>query len=234
VLCDPNEGITANNVPAIGGPLGLTDSTEVFAFVSVTAAYNQLSVDTGVIWWIDASATSTSLITPPPPRAHFDYLELSQLRAMTATGTLIGYGNIVYAVSNLTVVPGVAQQQTRPRHPTGPARLRRPRGYRTYTLPQAAAVARDLYLGSLVTQFPMASITRLLLNGVDITDAVYSGLSGYDFEQCYWFFPGSISSTRRTSPTTRRVPPTPNTAPYPNPGDVLEISYIRSRKRRRS
>lgn len=227
VLLNPNEGITANSVPPIGGPLGVTDTTEVFQMVSVTQAYNQLAIDTGCIWWVDAFADLHFVDYTETPTCPFSITSNSgNWRALTATGTLLGYGNIVIATSNLTAVPGIAQQQSQGLSPGDPG-YGAPVVTETYTLPQAAAAARDLYIGSLVTQFPMAQITRLLLNGSDITDAVYSGLSGFDFEQVYWYFPGfNLLYPPNTANAAPVFPAPPNTAPYPIAGDVLEISYI--------
>lgn len=226
VLCNPNEGITANNVPEIGGPLGLTDSTEVFNFQTVTQAFDQLATDTGCIWWIDVNADLHFVDYSMLPTCNYSLGDgtVTNWRALSATGTLVNYRNVQYIVSNLTAVPGVAQQQQGGLTPGQP-------GYggpvitETYTIPQAAAVARGFLLGSIITNFPMAQITAFTVNGV--AQPVYSGLLGYNFEQAWWYFPGFPylypPSTQNDAPA---FPTPPVTSPYPTDGDVVVISYV--------
>lgn len=225
VLKNPDEGITANNVPPIGGLLGLTDSTEVFAFITVTQAFDQLATDTGCLWWIDVFADLHFIEYADAPVCPFSLTETSgNWRALSATGTLVDYRNVQYIVSNLTAVPGVAVQQDSGLNPGDPG-YGGPTITETYTIPQAAAVARGFLLGSIITAFPMAQITALTVNGV--SQPVQSGLSGYNLGESWWYFPGFPylypPNAQNDTPT---FPLPPVTSPYPMSGDVVVISYI--------
>lgn len=227
VLLNPNEGITANSVPPIGGPLGMTDTTEVFQMVSVTQAYNRLALDTGCIWWIDAFADLHFIQYTAAPVCPFSITSTSlNWRALTADGTLQGYGNVVIATSNLTAVPGIAQQQAGGLNPGDPG-YGAPVVTESGTFPQAAAAGRNFLLGSVITDFPIAQITKLVVNGTDYSDAVFTGLAPYNLEQVYWYFPGAPflypPNVANNMPT---FPNPPFTAPYPNIGDTYELSYI--------
>jgi hypothetical protein len=225
VLLNPNEGITANNVPEIGGPLGLTDSTEVFNFITVTQAFNQLATDTGCVWWIDVDADLHFVDYTTLPSCPFSLTNTSgNWRALSATATLVDYRNVQYVVSNLTAVPGVATQQGGGSGPGQP-------GYggavvtETYTIPQAAAQARGFDLGSVITNFPIGSITSLKVNGTP--QPVYNGLQQYNFQQAWWFFPGfPFLYPPNAGNDTPALPSPPVTSPYPMTGDVVEIQYI--------
>ena len=230
VLCIPNEGITANNVPEIGGPLGLTDSTEVFNFVSVTQAFNQLATDTGCVWWIDSNADLHFIDYTSLPACPFSLTETSgNWRALSGTSNTSDYRNVEYVTSNLTAVPGVAQQQQGGLQPGQP-------GYggpvitETYTIPQAAAVARGFDLGAIITNFPVAQITALAINGVAQpvqNGAPPPGSPIYNLQKSWWFFAGFPFLYPPNAANDDAVfPYPPVTSPYPNSGDVVEISYI--------
>jgi len=226
VLCSPNEGITANNVPPIGGPLGSIDKTEVFNFVSVTQAFNQLATDTGCIWWIDVNADLHFVDYTSLPSCPYTLTEslLTEFRALTATATLVDYRNTQYVVSNLTAIPGVANQ-------SGPGGGPGTPGYggpvitETYIIPQAAAEARGFFLGCIITNFTIAQITALTVNGV--SQPFYSGLDGYNFQQAWWYFPGfNILTAPNAGNDAPFLPSPPVTSPYPNIGDTVVVSYI--------
>jgi hypothetical protein len=230
VLCNPNEGITANNVPEIGGPLGLTDTTEVFNLVSVTQAFNQLATDTGCVWWIDVNADLHFIDYTTLPSCPFSLTETSDnWRALSGTANLSDYRNVQYITSNLTAVPGVAQQQQGGLQPGQPG-YGGPTITETYTIPQAAAVARGFLLGSIITNFPIAQITALTVNGVSQpvqNGAPPAGAPVYNLQQSWWFFPGfPFLYPPNAANDTPVFPYPPTTSPYPNSGDVVEISYI--------
>ena len=230
VLCVPNEGITANNVPEIGGPLGLTDTTEVFNFVSVTQAFNQLATDTGCVWWIDQNADLHFIDYTELPVCPFSLTETSDnWRALSATATTAAdYRNVQYVTSNLTAVPGVAEQQSGP-NPIAPGQpgFGGPVITETYTLPQAAAVARNLLFGVIITNFPIAQITALTVNGVAQPVINGTGLTEYNLQQSWWYDPGfPFLTPPYVGNDTPVFPYPPVTSPYPMSGDVVVISYI--------
>lgn len=222
VLCNPNEGITANNVPT---SIDTLDSNEVFSFVTVTQAFDQLATDTGCVWWIDEYADLHFVAIENLPSCPFSLSETSKnFRALIATGTLLDYRNVQYVKSNVAAVPGVAEQQSGGLSPGEP-------GYggpvitEKYTLPQAAAEDRGFVLGAIVTNFPILQIVGLTVNGV--SQPTYLGTVNYNFQQAWWYFPGFpflyAPDSDNDAPS---LPSPPVTSPYPSSGDVVQISYI--------
>lgn len=217
VVLNPNEGITANSVPAT---IDTLDTNEVFAFQTVTQCFDQLAVDTGCTWWIDEFADLHFVPITTLPTCPFALTESSRnWRALSASATLLDFRSKQYVVSNLAAVPGIANQT--PGQP----------GYggttvtETYTLPQAAAVARGFFLGSLVTNFPILSIVDLKVNGV--SQVTYLGTSGFNFRHVYWYFSGfPFLIPPNAANNTPIFPNPPTSSPDPSNGDVLVISYV--------
>lgn len=231
VLGQPNEGITANNVPPIGGVLGTVDNTEIFSFVTVTQAYNQLATDTGCVWWIDSNADIHFVDYTSLPVCPFGLSEsIVNYRALSASATLADYRNVQYVTSNLAVIPGVAKQQQQGLGPGSP-------GYggavvtETYTVQQSAAAQRALLLGSAVTQFPILSVVSFTVDSGSgpVAQAVLNGITdaGFNLENSWWFYAGfNLIYPPSTQNNQPGFPPPPTSSPFPNIGDVVVISYI--------
>lgn len=223
VLKNPDEGISATGIAALG--TDTLDSTEVFDLTTVTEAFDQLCTDQGWVWWIDVYANLHAAPYTNLSAAAFSVTETSDnWRALSASATLVDYRNVQYVKSNLTAVPGLAAQQGGGLSPGDPG-YGGPVVTETYTIPQAAAVARGFLLGSIITNFPMGAITLLKVNGTP--QPVQLGTSGFNLEQSWWFFPGFPylypPSTQNNAPA---FPYPAQTSPYPMTGDVVEISYV--------
>ena len=222
VLGNPFEGITAGTIYDGGDTF---DTTEVFAFKTVTQAFDQIATDTGRVWWIDVNAQLQFLPYANLPTAPLSLTEsVHEWRALYGEGTLLDYRNRQYVVSNLASVPGLAQQIAGGGGPGQP-------GYggavttESYTVNQAAAVARGFLQGAGITNFPILQITKLTVNGV--TQPTYLGTAGYNFRHAWWYFPGTpylIPPNAQNNNTAFPAPPV--TSPDPMIGDVVVIQYI--------
>lgn len=113
--CLNGEGITTS--PTSLPPLGTLASDLIFNYQSVTDAFNQIGTLTGTLWYIDANGVlwfnsftnlpaapfnlfDTGVFPPTPSSTSHNY------RSLLVEETNIGYANVVYAISNLTIVPG--------------------------------------------------------------------------------------------------------------------------------
>ena len=230
VLLNPNEGITANHVPAIGGPLGLTDSTEVFAFITVTQALDQLATDTGCVWWVDVYADLHFVQYTTLAACPFTFTETSKnWRALSGTATLLDGRTKQFVVSNLTAIPGTAAQQGGGIGPGDPG-YGGPTVTETYTVQQAAAAARGFTLGSGITNFPILQVVGLKVNGVAqpcLNGVPPAGSPQYNLQQSWWYTPGfpflNAPNAANNSPA---LPYPPTTSPYPMTADVVEVTYV--------
>jgi len=202
------EGITTYSLPASLDSLG-TDQT--FNFVSVTRAFDTIASLIGCIWWVDVNGDLHFSPLDSLPAAPFSITETSRnWRDISVEQTLADYRNRQYAVSNLKTVP------------TGSGGISGVARTQSYTVPQAAAVARQFVYGAAVLDFPADAITSLKVNGTSFP--VYSGTdpSTYNptspnYHQVWWWFPGEPYVT----------PPTSG-AHVPMAGDTVEIQYITS------
>ena len=104
------EGITytATSVPAT---LGNLVSNLVFNYSTVTDAFNQIATLSGTIWYVDTNGVLWFNSFTDLPVAPFGLWDngtttSENFRSLLIEETNVGYANIVYAVSNLTVVPG--------------------------------------------------------------------------------------------------------------------------------
>jgi hypothetical protein len=200
-----------NNVPA---SLGEIEQDETFQPPqAVTQALDTLATDAGCVWFIDVNGDLHftplgSLATCP-----ISITETSKnWRAMTVTATLLGYRNKQYVISNLNATPGQAGAG-------GPLLTE------TYTLPQTAAVGLNLPTGSIVLNFPAALIVGVKVNG--ISQPVYIGSQPFNFQKSWWYFPSPyLYAPNPLNDTSSVFPFPPVTSPYPNPGDVVEVTYI--------
>jgi hypothetical protein len=225
VLGNPNEGISGNHIAPSG--TDNLDANEVFNFVTVTQAFDQLCTDQGWIWWIDVNADLHALPVPDILTAPFSLSETSKnFRALYAQATLVDYRNVQYVVSNLAAVPGVAVQQNSQGVNPGEPGFGQPVVTETYTLPQAAAAARGFLLGSIITNFPILQITSLTVNGVSQPVQLGEG-NHYNLQKSWWYFPGfPFLYPPNVNNNTPSFPYPPVTSPYPTSGQTVVISYV--------
>jgi hypothetical protein len=103
------EGITTTpqSVPATG--LGVLASALTLNYNTVTDAFNQIGTLTGTIWYVDPQGVLWFNSFSNLPDAPWDLVENGgNFRSLVVSPTNVGYANFVYAVSNLTVLPGNA------------------------------------------------------------------------------------------------------------------------------
>ena len=190
------EGITTNGVPT-DGSLGVLAADLVLNYHTVTQAFDMIGTDSATFWWIDPFADLTFSALTTLPSAPFSLSETSMdWRTLTEEQSLLDYRNSQYAVSNLNTLPsGTAE---------------------TYTLPQAAAVARNFVFGAIVLNLIPNPIISLTVNGVPKT--VKNGFDiGTDLSQFWWYFPA-------LNPFI--TPPIAGPDSNLMPGDVVAITYV--------
>lgn len=207
------EGITTQGVPpsiaALSSDLNCT-------FYTVTQAFDAICNDVGGIWWVDFNGVLyftplTSL--PPCPISLSRYSD--NWENLTVENTLVGYANKWYANSNLNVLPGTGNSSG-----SGP-----PVVTETYTLPQAAAVARGFYLGGLVLNYATVQILSIKVNGV--SQPIHGGFESINFQKSWWYFAGDQYVIPPNIANNNPYYPYPAViSPYPVAGDVVEVSYI--------
>jgi hypothetical protein len=109
VAADLNgEGITTTpqSVPQ-DGSLGTLASDLTFNYDTVTDAFNQLGTLSGTIWYVDPTGVLWFNSFNNLPDAPWGLVENGgDFRSLVVTPTNINYANKIYAVSNLTVLPG--------------------------------------------------------------------------------------------------------------------------------
>ena len=223
VLCNPNEGMTATAVAPTG--TDTLDQNEVFSFVTVTQAFDQICTDQGWVWWVDVFANIHAVPNASLPTCPFSLSEASNnFRALAATATLVDFRQTQYVVSNVTAVPGVAVQGANGINPGDPG-YGGPVVTETYTLPQARAAALGLDLPAIIPNFAMLQVTALSVNGV--AQPVQLGNQTLNFQKSWWYDPGFQylygPDVNHNSPA---LPYPPTTSPYPSAGDVVTFSYI--------
>ena len=214
-----NEGITTGGVPATLGPI---DVDEVFNWDTVTTAFDRLSADAVASWWVDQYGVLYVVPIDSLPSAPFGLQEVppggpgtqNDWSNMTVQTNLSDYRNHQIVLSNLAIssaqVPTITE---------------------TYTLPQPEATARGYRLGTIVLDFYAQSIESLKVNGTP--QPVQNGTDlGTNFDKSWWYpvlpYP-FIYAPNADLPT-----PTPplgfpyyaTTSPFPNAGDVVEITYV--------
>lgn len=100
------EGITAGP-EIVAGAFGNLSSDLNWNFPSVTAAFDQICSNQGLVWWVDSYAVLHFSALTSLPVAPFSLTETSNnWRNLTTTTTTTNYWNKLYAVSNLNVIPG--------------------------------------------------------------------------------------------------------------------------------
>jgi hypothetical protein len=108
------EGIvtTPQSVPQ-DGSLGTLGSDLVCNYETVTTDFNQLATDSGTIWYVDALGVLWFNSFDSLPTAPFSLTENADgsgssqnYRALQVSATNVGYANQIFAVSNLSVLPG--------------------------------------------------------------------------------------------------------------------------------
>lgn len=100
------EGITAGP-EIVAGAFGNLSSDLNWNFPSVTAAFDQICSNQGLVWWVDSYAVLHFSSLTNLPVAPFSLSETSNnWRNLTTTTTTTNYWNKLYAVSNLNVIPG--------------------------------------------------------------------------------------------------------------------------------
>lgn len=176
------EGVTTNNVPASLGAIG---ADLPLSFKTVTNALDQVTTLLGAAWWIDVNGDLNVSTFDNLPAAPFALTETSRnWRTLGRERSLIDFRTKEYAVSNLKTVP------------TGIGGVSGITRSQTYTVPQAAAVARQFINGAAVLDFPADAIVSLTVNGTPFQ--VYSGSdpatynpTNSNYHQVWWWFPGS-------------------------------------------
>jgi hypothetical protein len=155
------EGITTQGVPASLGPLA---SDLVCNFGPVTDALNQIAVQTGTVWWIDAYGVLTYSTLADLPAAPFNLSETSgkyrgasgQLGIVT-TRTTEQYVNELTVVSNLNILPGAG--------PGGTGQLGYTESF-TFTAGQPGVFVQPFYGAvGVLTSAAIGSIISMTVNG---------------------------------------------------------------------
>ncbi len=196
------EGILADGVPDQLGPLGAETK---FDMITVTQAFDSLQDLTAAQWWIDLNGVLYYRSLVEAPAAPFGITETSKnWRNLSVKVSLIDYRNRQYLKSNLNLLPGSSLSPS----PGGPKRTE------GYTIPQAYAVQQALTLGSGLLLFPIVSVVKLTVAGVEKTVKLGTDLT-VDLTKFWWFFPGFPYLNAPTSG-----------ADVPTTGQVLSIDYI--------
>lgn len=100
------EGITTTPQSVPGG-LGSLSSDLTFNYDTVTDAFNQIGTLSGTIWYVDPTGVLFFNSFANLPAAPFSLVENGgNFRSLTVAPTNIDYANKIYAVSNLTTLPG--------------------------------------------------------------------------------------------------------------------------------
>lgn len=102
------EGITTTpqSVPT-DGSLGALTADLTFNYDTVTDAFNQLGTLSGTIWYVDPTGVLFFNSFNNLPAAPWDLVENGgDYRSLQVSPTNIDYANQIFAVSNLTVLPG--------------------------------------------------------------------------------------------------------------------------------
>jgi hypothetical protein len=223
VLQNPPEGIAATGIAPTG--TDTLDGNEVFSFVTVTQAFDQICTDQGWVWWIDEYAVLHAVPNPDLPPCPFSITESTKnFRALSAQATLVDYRNVQYVVSNVTAVPGVAVQKSGGLSPGDPG-YGGPTVTETYTLPQAKATEQGLELGVIIPNFAILQVTSLTVNGV--AQPVQLGNQALNFQKSWAYFPGfQYLYAPYAGNNSPALPYPATTSPYPNSGDVVVLTYI--------
>lgn len=206
------EGITVNTLAA---SITTLDQDEQFYWVTARQALDKLATDCACVWWVDAFGdlhfqTVVSLSACP-----FSITDTSNnARGLIVKTTLESYRNKQIAISNLQALPQQGGTGTSTLEVT-----------ETYTLPQAAAVARGFLFGTIITQQPVGTINSFKVNNV--SQPVYSGFDGWNFRQVWWWFAPQNYIIPPNAQNDTPAFPTPGvTSADPIAGDVIEIKYI--------
>ena len=206
------EGIAMTGVAAT---LGALELSETFDFVTVTQAFDRLATDALATWWIDVYGVLYFVSIGNLPEAPFSITETSKNWVnMKVSASLTNYRNKQYVKSNLSTDPTQVPSVTE-----------------TYTLPQPKAEAAGYRLGTIVTNFQMAQIVQLKVNGA--VQPVQDGNSsiGINLDKSWWAI---LPTLYLYAPDATLPTPTPplgwpyeaTTSPFPADGDVIEIEYI--------
>lgn len=109
------EGIDVSLIPP-AGTFGTLASDLVCNFRTVTTAYDDICTRSGLVWWIDSFSRLRFSSFVDLPSAPFDLTEDSENwrgpdgpesgGGLRVKWTLKDYFNVLYAVSNLTILPG--------------------------------------------------------------------------------------------------------------------------------
>ncbi len=109
------EGLSMEGVPEVG-TLGTLNADLVCNFRNVTSVFDDICNRNGLVWWIDAFVVLYFSPLPVLPAAPFNISEDSNNwrgpggpeggGGLTVRWTLASYYNVLYAVSNQTIIPG--------------------------------------------------------------------------------------------------------------------------------
>lgn len=107
--CLNGEGITTT--PASIPNLGTLVSDLIFNYTTVTDAFNQIGTLSGTIWYVDTNGVLWFNAFADLPAAPFNLWDngtttSENFRSLLIEETNVGYANVIYAVSNLSIVPG--------------------------------------------------------------------------------------------------------------------------------
>jgi hypothetical protein len=194
------EGITTEGVNVAG----TLDAPMIFNTVSVTQAFDQITLATGAQWWVDMNGVLNFAVIASAPVAPFSLTDTSRnWRNLVASETLTGFANTFYAVSNLVVQPGGSGH-------AGVAREE------TYTLAniggqpwQQAAFNAGLAPGYLLLDLPINVLVSVTVNGV--SQNVWNAAT-QDYTVAGWYF---YSGPAIVFPFVT-----------PSIGDVIVVRYI--------
>jgi len=102
------EGITTTSLSVpTDGSLGTLSADLTFNYDTVTDAFNQLGTLSGTIWYVDPTGVLWFNSFNNLPAAPWGLVENGgNFRSLIITPTNIAYANKIYAVSNLTTLPG--------------------------------------------------------------------------------------------------------------------------------
>lgn len=206
------EGITLTTLPAT---ITTLDQDEQFYWVTARQGMDKLATDCACVWWIDIFGDLHFVPVVSLSACPFSISETSDnARGIVVRTTLQDYRNKQIAISNLQVLPSLSG--------TGAPTLEITE---SYTLPQAAAVARGFLFGAIITNQPIGQITGFTVNGVD--QPTYLGSDGFNFRHAWWYFPGNIYiAPPNAANDVPAFPAPPVISPDPIAGDVVVINYI--------